>query len=79
VIGDAAKGRRITVAKQNSSTTIVWNPWAELSAKMADMTPDGWETMICIESANAGGDAITLAPGATHTLRCMVSVEKTSA
>jgi glucose-6-phosphate 1-epimerase len=79
VIADAANARTITVAKQNSATTIVWNPWAELTAKMSDMTADGWQTMLCIESANAGDAAITLAPGATHTLRCMVSVEKTPA
>jgi len=79
VISDAANRRSITVAKQNSATTIVWNPWAELAAKMADMTPDGWQTMLCIESANAGDAAITLAPGATHTLRCMVSVAETPA
>jgi glucose-6-phosphate 1-epimerase len=76
VIDDQANNRRITVAKQNSATTIVWNPWAELTAKMADMAPDGWEGMICIESANAGDDAIKLGPGETHTLRSMVSVEK---
>jgi len=79
VIDDAANAREITVAKLNSATTIVWNPWAELAAKMADMTPDGWQTMICIETANADPSAITLAPGATHTLRCIVSVQKTSA
>jgi glucose-6-phosphate 1-epimerase len=79
VIDDAANHRRITVAKQNSATTIVWNPWAELTAKLADMEPDGWQGMICIETANAADAAITLAKGELHHMTCVLSVEKTPA
>jgi glucose-6-phosphate 1-epimerase len=76
VIDDAAGGRRITVAKENSHTTIVWNPWQELTAKLADMEPEGWQEMLCVESANAGANAITLAPGEVHTMRAILSVER---
>lgn len=79
VIDDKANARQITVAKSNSSTTIVWNPWAELTAKMADMEPSGWQTMICIESANAADASITLSQGELHHMGCVISVEKTSA
>jgi glucose-6-phosphate 1-epimerase len=78
VIDDAAGGRRITVEKENSLTTIVWNPWAELTAKLADMEPEGWHGMLCVETANAGGNAVTLAPGAVHTMRAIVRVERES-
>lgn len=78
VIDDKVNSRRIVVAKSNSATTIVWNPWAELTAKMADMEPDGWQRMICIESANSGDAAITLAQGEVHHMRCAISVEKTA-
>jgi len=75
VIDDKANARKITVAKTNSSTTIVWNPWAELTAKLADMEPDGWEGMICIETANAGDASITLAHGELHHMTCIISVD----
>jgi glucose-6-phosphate 1-epimerase len=75
VIDDKANARKITVAKQNSSTTIVWNPWAELTANMADMEPDGWQRMICIESANAGDASITLAHGELHHMTCHISLD----
>ena len=75
VIDDKANARKITVAKWNSSTTIVWNPWAELTTKLADMEPDGWQGMICIESANAGDASITLAHGELHHMTCVISVE----
>jgi glucose-6-phosphate 1-epimerase len=72
---DPAGKRRIVVAKTGSNTTVVWNPWQEFTAKMADMEPDAWLHMTCIETANAGENTITLAPGATHTMRADISIE----
>lgn len=43
--------------------TIVWNPGAALSAKLADMPDDGYRHMLCVEAACVD-DNITLAPGA---------------
>jgi glucose-6-phosphate 1-epimerase len=74
-IDDPAAGRRIVVEKAGSHSTVVWNPWAELTAAMADMEPDGWRRMICLETANVAGNAIALQPGETHTTRAVVSVE----
>lgn len=67
--------RRIIVAKQGSQTTVVWNPWIELSARLTDMADSGWRQMTCIETANAADNAIELAPGSTHTLEARISVE----
>jgi glucose-6-phosphate 1-epimerase len=76
VLHDPAGGRRIVVAKSGSRTTVVWNPWAELTATMPDMQPDAWLHMTAIETANVGEDAVTLQPGETHTMRAHVSIEK---
>jgi len=76
VLRDQAGKRTITVAKTGSRTTVVWNPWQELTAKMPDMEPDAWLHMACIETANVGDDAITLQPGETHTMRAHVTVEE---
>lgn len=73
---DAVLKRRITVDKSNSHSTVIWNPWAELTAKLADMTPDGWRSMVCIETANLGPNAITLAPGAQHILEAHIYVQQ---
>jgi len=75
VIHDPGLKRRIAIDKTGSATTIVWNPWSELTPGLADMEPDAWPGMICVESGNAGPNAITLAPGKSHTLRSVVSVE----
>ena len=72
VIHDAVEKRRIRIEKTNSRTTVVFNPWKEL----ADMGPDEWHEMLCVETVNAGSDAVTLAPGQTHTMQAHVVVEK---
>ncbi len=72
VLHDAAGRRRITVAKANSNTTVVFNPWKE----MPDMGPDEWHEMLCVETVNAAANAVTLAPGKTHTMQAHISVEK---
>ena len=76
VLHDEAGGRRILVAKKGSASTVVWNPWKELTATMADMEPDAWLHMTCIETANVGEDALTLAPGEHHSMRAHISIEK---
>jgi glucose-6-phosphate 1-epimerase len=78
VLRDPAGGRRIVVAKSGSHSTVVWNPWQELTATMADMEPDAWLHMTCIETANVAGNAVTLAPGETHTMRADIAIEKTA-
>ena len=75
VLHDPAGKRRIVVVKSGSNSTVVWNPWQEFTAKMVDMEPDAWLHMTAIETANVGEDAITLQPGATHTMRADISIE----
>jgi len=66
---DPVYKRRLTVDKANSRTTVVWNPWATVAAKLPDMDPSCWLTMLCIETANVGENLITLAPGAHHIMQ----------
>ncbi len=75
-VSDPVIRRNIIVSKENSKTTVVWNPWAELTAKLADMSPDGWTRMVCIETANAMDDAITLAPGEKHTMSTNITLKQ---
>jgi glucose-6-phosphate 1-epimerase len=73
VIHDTLGKRNITVEKKNSNTTVVFNPWKELP----DMGPDEWHEMICVETVNAGANAITLAPKATHVMEAHITVTST--
>ena len=73
---DPDMGRQISVAKTGSDSTIVWNPWISKSAKMQDMADHEWPQMLCIETANAGHNIITLKPGDQHEMTSMISVTK---
>jgi glucose-6-phosphate 1-epimerase len=71
VIHDRAAQRKITVAKTNSNTTVVFNPWRELP----DMGPDEWHEMLCVETVNAGANSVTLDSGKVHTMEAHITVE----
>lgn len=73
-ISDPKGNRSLVVAKRNSQSTVVWNPWAERAAQMADLGAGSWPSMLCVESANVGKSRVQLAPGAAHTLHVSVSV-----
>ncbi|MBU3899985.1 MAG: D-hexose-6-phosphate mutarotase [Gammaproteobacteria bacterium] len=74
LIEDRAGGRSIRVAKQGSTSTVVWNPWREREQALTDMAAGEHRHMLCVETCNAGPDQITLAPGAAHTLVATMSV-----
>ncbi len=75
LLHDKAGKRRITVAKTNSNTTVVWNPWDFGAAKLPDLDSIEWQEFLAVETVNAAKDTITLAPGATHTMQTHLSVE----
>ena len=73
---DPRYGRRITVAKQGSASTVVWNPWIAKSQKMADFGNEEYERMVCVESGNVGKNEIKLEPGQTSVLTVRLSSER---
>jgi glucose-6-phosphate 1-epimerase len=67
--------RRIRTAKHNSLTTVVWNPWKEGAAALADLADTEWQQMACVEASNIMDYAITLASGKQHTMTATLSLE----
>ena len=79
LIEDRGLKRRIRIAKEGSSrSTVVWNPWTEKADKMGDFGPNGHRGMVCVETANAVDNVVTVAPGAEHSLVAVYSVEALS-
>lgn len=72
---DSGLGRRLFIASSGSRSAVVWNPWIDKTARLGDMgSPDAYRQMVCIETANAGDDVITLDSGGTHALGVTYSV-----
>jgi glucose-6-phosphate 1-epimerase len=60
---DGAAGRTTVVRSRGFPDAVVWNPWAELAAKLEDMEEGGWECFVCVEAAHVGAP-VRLEPGA---------------
>ncbi|MFA0966157.1 D-hexose-6-phosphate mutarotase [Pseudomonas amygdali] len=60
--------RRIHIRSTGSKSAILWNPWIEKTGKFTDMAADGWQRMVCVETANVLDDVVTLAPDQMHVL-----------
>jgi glucose-6-phosphate 1-epimerase len=71
---DGVLHRRIVVSKENSRTTVIWNPFPEKAAGLKDLGQDQWKSMLCIEVTNVGEYAVELAPGEQHRMAARVSV-----
>ena len=39
------------IQNQGFTDVVVWNPWVDKCAALADMEPDGWRRMLCVEAA----------------------------
>jgi D-hexose-6-phosphate mutarotase len=74
-IPDSGWRRRIVIEKRGSSSTVVWNPWQAKASALADLGAEAWPHFVCVEPANAAENAVTLAPGAVHTMGITVRVE----
>jgi len=72
-IRDEKWKRVIRVEKENSRSTVVWNPWIAKSKRMQDYGDDEYLQMICVESGNVRTDRISIAPGATNSLKVKLS------
>jgi glucose-6-phosphate 1-epimerase len=73
-IHDPGARRQIVVRKDGSDATVVWNPWIDKARAMPDYGDGEWPGMVCVETANVHVHAVTLAPGAQHTLTAAIAV-----
>lgn len=77
VIEDKLLKRNIVIIKCGSNSTVVWNPWLETASKMGDLGVDGYSKMLCVESANAADDIVTIDAGKSHHLWVQYEVQRT--
>jgi glucose-6-phosphate 1-epimerase len=56
-----------------ATTAVVWNPWVAKAAAVADFDDEEWPTMVCVETANVGDDAVVLEPARSHAMRAVIS------
>jgi glucose-6-phosphate 1-epimerase len=74
VIEDREWRRRIVVEKDGAASRVVWNPWAEKAAAMADLGEPAWRRMVCVESGNIADNELRLAADSEHQMSTAISV-----
>ncbi len=67
--------RTLLIEHAGGDSVVVWNPWLESSKSMADMTDNGYKTMICVEAAQPE-TSIQLEPQQSHTLYTRIRLSK---
>jgi glucose-6-phosphate 1-epimerase len=74
-LDDPSLQRRTRVMKENSRTTVIWNPWVEKAHSMQDFGAGEWSQMVCIETSNVSDYSVVLVPGQQHKMKALVTVE----
>lgn len=67
-IVDPGFGRKVVIEKSGSRTTVVWNPWARLSAEMAELGADAYRQFVCVETVVGPQEQMVLPAGKTHKM-----------
>lgn len=72
VVNDDKNNRKINVNNAGNDSVVVWNPWIEGAKAFADMSDDGYQTMLCIESAITSENGVLVEAGQVHTLKTVI-------
>lgn len=72
-IMDGALRRAIRITSEGSHTAVVWNPWAAIATGMADLKDDEYQRLLCVETANADNEVVTVQPGGEHRMGMQVA------
>lgn len=65
---DSGFERTINIASEGSKTTVIWNPWSTSVTKIADLDEKSFRHFICVETANAADDTVTIQASNEHTI-----------
>jgi glucose-6-phosphate 1-epimerase len=74
VIEDRGWRRRILIEKDGAASSVVWNPWVEKAAAMADLGDPAWRGMVCVETGNIADNEVRLAGDAEHQMSTGISI-----
>jgi len=65
---DTGFNRTINIKSSGSKTTVIWNPWSTSVTKIADLDDSSFRKFVCVETANAADDMVTIQAENEHTI-----------
>ncbi|WP_461163189.1 D-hexose-6-phosphate mutarotase [Arthrobacter sp. R4-81] len=73
-VHDDANNRDIILYSPYARSRILWNPGAGGASSIPDLGDDDWQSFLCVEPGNVGGNGIRLAPGEQHSFKSVIQV-----
>lgn len=73
-LNDSGFERTINIASSGSQTTVIWNPWSTAVTKIADLDNSSYRNFVCVETANAADDTVTIQAGSEHTITAIYEI-----
>lgn len=73
-IADMAAGRRVRIDATDAPTTVVWNPWIDKAAALADLDDHEWTGFVCVETSAVGPHIVEVQPGRQQSMTARVTV-----
>ena len=70
VVEDRAALLHHELRPSGATQTVVWNPWADKAAAIADLGDDEWLRFLCVETAATGEQALELPAGGSTEITC---------
>lgn len=72
---DRGYNRKIIIDSQDSSSCILWNPYKNRSPKLDQFSSEAWKEMLCIETARARDDYLTVPQNESRSINLYISSE----
>jgi len=73
-LNDSGFDRAINITSSGSKTTVIWNPWSTSVTKIADLDDSSFRHFVCVETANAADDTVTIPANSEHTITAIYEV-----
>jgi len=73
-LNDSGFSRTINISSSGSKTTVIWNPWSTSVGKIADLDESSFKHFVCVETANAADDTVTIEANNEHTITAVYEI-----
>lgn len=74
ILNDSGFDRAINITSSGSQTTVIWNPWSTAVTRIADLDDSSYRNFVCVETANAADDTVTIQAGSEHTITAIYEI-----
>jgi len=71
---DTGFDRTINIKSLGSNTTVIWNPWLTSVTNITDLDDSSYRNFICVETANAADDMVTIQPNNEHAITAIYEI-----